>query len=101
MKKIFLSVSFVAFATITWYVISGFAEPASTTEALRQKIAALEKEIAVYKNEAPACDYKYFDNETDLRKFISLKLQLTTLTTALSQLIQQALQNAWYFSCKL
>jgi len=72
MKKIFLSVSFVAFATITWYIISGFAEPSSTTDALQQKIAELEKQIAVYKNEAPACDYQYFDNETDLRKFIAL-----------------------------
>jgi hypothetical protein len=71
MKKIFLSVSFVALATITWYAISGFTMPSSTEDVLKKRIAELEKQIASYGNKAPACDYQYFDNEADLRKFIA------------------------------
>ena len=36
-----------------------------------KRIAELEKQIASYGDKAPACDYQYFDNEADLRKFIA------------------------------
>src|SRR5580765_1711831 len=71
MKKIFYTAVPLAVALVTWFAVSGFAGHSSTENMLRKRIAELEKQIAGFEKPAPACDYQYFDNETDLRKFIA------------------------------
>src|SRR6476659_6308877 len=71
MKKIIYTTVPVAVAIVTWLAVSGFSDHSSTEDMLRKRIAELEKQVAAFEKQAPACDYQYFDNETDLRKFIA------------------------------
>lgn len=78
MKKILLSASAFLFAAFLWDVLSGFANHSSTEDALRKRITELEKQIEAYEKAAGSCTYKYFDSETDLRKFVAENYNTTT-----------------------
>src|SRR5262245_5780662 len=71
MKKILFIATFVLTATLSWYLISGFVNHSPVEEALRKRIAELEKQLSADVENAATCNYKYFDTETALAKFIA------------------------------
>ena len=78
MKKILFSAAAFAFAAVVWHVVSGFTNHSSAEDALRKRIAELEKQVEAYEKAAGSCTFKYFDSETDLRKFVAENYNSTT-----------------------
>jgi len=78
MKKILFTAAAFAFAAFLWHVVSGFTNTSSAENALRKRIAELEKQVLDMENNAGSCNFKYFDTETDLRKFVAENYNTTT-----------------------